>query len=291
MKELTLLPINIKRFMRYCTPTCHIDEDLVLTDFTELPLPGEARKMQCAFAAVCTGGEGRYTVDTVEHKVKPNDVIIVAVGQVLGDIKTSKDFRGSALLISHDYLYSVIREVRDVSNLFVMSRKRPVVTLSSETMAAFLNYLAILREKVGDTSHKFRRQIAGTVLATMIYDLSNIITDEQPTTSLKAQETFEAFIRMVEGNFRHERHISWYSGQLGISPKTLLEVVKRVSSRTPSEWLDIYTTLEIRLLLRHTAKPIGQIAEEMHFSTQSALGKFFKEQVGMSPKAYRQFEG
>lgn len=158
-------------------------------------------------------------------------------------------------------------------------------------MAAFLNYLAILREKVGDTSHKFRRQIAGTVLATMIYDLSNIITDEQPTTSLKAQETFEAFIRMVEGNFRHERHISWYSGQLGISPKTLLEVVKRVSSRTPSEWLDIYTTLEIRLLLRHTAKPIGQIAEEMHFSTQSALGKFFKEQVGMSPKAYRQFEG
>lgn len=91
MKELTLLPINIKRFMRYCTPTCHIDEDLVLTDFTELPLPGEARKMQCAFAAVCTGGEGRYTVDTVEHKVKPNDVIIVAVGQVLGDIKTSKD--------------------------------------------------------------------------------------------------------------------------------------------------------------------------------------------------------
>lgn len=110
--------------MRYCTPTCHIDEDLVLTDFTELPLPGEARKMQCAFAAVCTGGEGRYTVDTVEHKVKPNDVIIVAVGQVLGDIKTSKDFRGSALLISHDYLYSVIREVRDVSNLFVMSRKR-----------------------------------------------------------------------------------------------------------------------------------------------------------------------
>lgn len=277
--------------MQYCEPTCHLNEDLVLTDFTEFPMPGETRRMQCVFAAICTGGEGRYTVDTVEHEVKPNDVIVVAVGQVLGDIKTSKDFRGRALLISHDYLYSVIREVRDVSNLFVMSRKRPVISLTPDQMNMIHGYLEILKKKVNDTGHKFRRQIAGTILATMIYDFSNIFTDEQPATSFKSQETFETFIRMVEANFRHERRISWYSEQLGVSPKTLLEIVKRVSSRTPSEWLDIYTTLEIRLLLRHTAKSIGRIAEDLHFSTQSALGKFFKEQVGMSPKAYRQFEG
>lgn len=291
MKEVTLLPVSIKRFMQCCDTSCHIGEDLVLTDFTEFPLPGETRKMQCVFVAICTAGEGRYTMGTVEHKVKPNDVIIVAEGQVLGDIKASKDFRGKALLISHDYLYSIIREVRDVSNLFVISRKRPVLSLSPVDVVAFQRYLEILKAKVEDEGHKFRRQIAGTILATMIYDLCNIIYDGQPGPGLKAQETFETFIRMVEANFRHERRISWYSAQLGISPKTLLEVVKRVSSRTPSEWLDIYTTLEIRLLLRHTAKPIGKIAEDLHFSTQSALGKFFKEQVGMSPKAYRQSEG
>ncbi|MCM1078640.1 MAG: helix-turn-helix domain-containing protein [Bacteroidales bacterium] len=291
MKELTLLPVSIRRFMQYCEPGCHLDEDLVLTDFTEFPLPGEARKMYCVLAAVCTGGEGRYTLGTVEYKVKPNDVIIVAEGQVLGDIKTSDDFRGKALLISHDYLYSVIREVRDVSNLFVISRNRPVISLTQEEVAMFQEYLTQLKSKVGETGHKFRRQVVGMILAAMIYDFCNIITDEQPATSLKSQETFETFIRMVEGNFRHERRISWYSEQLGVSPKTLLEVVKRVSSRTPSEWLDIYTTLEIRLLLRHTAKPIGKIAEDLHFSTQSALGKFFKEQVGMSPNAYRHSDG
>ncbi|MDD6820772.1 MAG: helix-turn-helix domain-containing protein, partial [Paraprevotella sp.] len=90
-----------------------------------------------------------------------------------------------------------------------------------------------------------------------------------------------------ELNFRRERRVSWYSERIGVSSKTLLEMVKRASRRTPNEWLDIYTSLEIRLLLRNTTKTIKEIASDLHFSNQSSLGKFFREHVGMSPKEYR----
>lgn len=75
---------------------------------------------------------------------------------------------------------------------------------------------------------------------------------------------------------------------MGITPKTLLETVKRVSNRTPNDWLDIYTTLELRLLLKTTTKSIKEISDELHFGSQSSMGKFFREHVGVSPTAYRQ---
>jgi AraC-like DNA-binding protein len=41
------------------------------------------------------------------------------------------------------------------------------------------------------------------------------------------------------------------------------------------------------MLLKYTGKSIKEIAEIMHFTSQSFLGKYFKEHVGVSPKDYR----
>lgn len=154
----------------------------------------------------------------------------------------------------------------------------------------FKEYYSLLKLKVDDPSNAFRPQIASMILAAMIYDLCNATKRMRVKNTMRhsrSQEIFAEFVKLVEQNFRHERHVSWYSEQLGVTPKTLLEMVKRVSQRTPNEWLDIYTTLEIRLLLKNTTLSIKEIADELHFGTQSSLGKFFKEHVGLSPTNYR----
>ena len=43
----------------------------------------------------------------------------------------------------------------------------------------------------------------------------------------------------------------------------------------------------MRNLLRHTNKKMSEIAEEMHFPSQSFFGKYFKENVGVTPSDYR----
>lgn len=291
MKQLNLLPISIQRILEQCDVECHIDEDVVITRLESTPLPSDNRHMRCTLVVLCTSGEASYTIGTIEHSVKANDVIIVGEGQVLGDIRVRKKMKGEMILISHDFLYDVIRNVRDVTNLFVFSREHPVLSLTSEEVAMFRDYVRVLMLKVGDDSHTFRRQITGTILATMIYDLCNVtrrMVSMLPQSQSRAQEMFEKYITLVERNFRHNRNVGWYSGRMGITPKTLLETVKRVSNRTPNEWLDIYTTLELRLLLKNTTKSIKEISDELHFGNQSSMGKFFREHVGMSPTAYRQ---
>ncbi|MBQ1759240.1 MAG: AraC family transcriptional regulator, partial [Prevotella sp.] len=69
--------------------------------------------------------------------------------------------------------------------------------------------------------------------------------------------------------------------------KYLSETIKQISHHTPNEWIDNYVSLEIRVLLKNSTKSIKEIAQELHFPNQSFLGKYFKEQVGISPSAYR----
>ena len=124
----------------------------------------------------------------------------------------------------------------------------------------------------------------------MAYELSNVIYSVQAqneSCNTRAEEIFTQFIKIVEKHFRSERRVGWYSEQLCISPKYLSETIKAVSKRTPNEWIDSYVTIELRMLLRNTQKSIKEIAQEMNFSNQSFLGKYFKEHTGMSPSEYR----
>ena len=72
-----------------------------------------------------------------------------------------------------------------------------------------------------------------------------------------------------------------------LSPKYLCEAITSVSRRSPNEWIDKFVTTEIRNQLRHTNKRISEIAAEMNFPTQSFFGKYFKDNVGVSPSDYR----
>lgn len=287
---MPLLPVSIPRALSVCDIRDHLDDDLIVATFDTLTMPYEERLMTCTFVGLIHSGSGSYTVGEESHSVSSGDVIIIPEGQVLGDVTIADDFHGDILLISHTFLYDVIREVRDVTNLFVFSREHPVFHLTEQEVTMFREYLAVLRIKLADERHAFRRQIAGTLLATMIYDLMSVtartLAPPAPQRT-KAQETFERFMALVAKNYKRERRVGWYAERLCLTPKTLLETVKRVSSRTPNEWLDTYTVLELRRLLRHTTRPIKDIAEMMTFASQSSLGKFFREHVGVSPKAYR----
>ena len=147
-----------------------------------------------------------------------------------------------------------------------------------------------MKEKAGETGHHFRTQLVQSLLLTMVYEVSDAIylaQAEEGAGNTRADQIFTQFLLLVEKHFRSERRVGWYSEHLCISPKYLSETVKGVSKRTPNEWIDSYVVMEIRMLLSSTSKSIKEIAQQLNFSNQSFLGKYFKEHTGMSPSEYR----
>lgn len=269
----------------------YIDNDLLLFEqVSEVPIPSEPCRMNCLLLALCTGGKAQYTVDTIEHNVKAGDIIIISEGQVSDNFMFSRDCKGIALMLSYDFFRETIAGIHELSALFLFSRNHPVFSLQPGEVETIMRYFSLIKQKVEETEHHFRKDTVRLLISTMICDVSNVIYHIQ-NDSLKRQSRgdiiFTDFIKLVEQNFRRERRVSWYGQQLCITPKYLSETIKAVSHRTPNEWIDNYVSLEIRVLLKNSTKTIKEIAQELNFPNQSFMGKYFKEQVGMSPSEYR----
>jgi len=266
------------------------DEILLCDEFSKVPLPTEPRRMGCALLALCLAGEAQYTVNTETHQVKPNDVIIVSEGQVMGDYMLSPDCQGIAIMITERTLREMMAGIKELSTLFLFSRFHPVYNLQPKEVEDIKEYFQMIKRKVDERDHLFRREIVRLLMSAMIGDFCNAVARSQKMDDhrqSRGEVIFADFIRLVEKNFRHERRVSWYSQQLGITSKYLSETVKSISHRTPNEWIDNYVTLEMRVLLKNSAKTIKEITAELNFPNQSFLGKYFKEHVGLSPTEYR----
>ena len=290
MNKTTFQDITPRTSKLLVNDNLFIDDDLLLfRRFEDVPVSPDSRKMSCLFVALCLEGSAEYTVDTKVHQVQKNDVIVINDGQVLSDYKLSPDCKGIAIMASNDFFAEIIKEVYEMSQVFLFAYSNPVFNLKPEKAATFNVYFNMICEKVEDRGHRFRRELAISLLKAMIYDIGNEIYQKQASSPkrTRAEVIFGNFIALVKDNFRHERRVSWYGEQLCITPKYLSETVKQVSRRTPNEWIDYFVVLEIRVLLKSSTLSIKEIAESLRFPNQSFLGKFFKEHVGISPSKYR----
>lgn len=267
-----------------------IEGDIILNDdMRKLVVASEPRRMTFILVALCINGKARYTVDTQEQTVEKDDVIIITDRHVVDNSEVSPDLQGLCMMISVPFFYEIVKNVSEMSSLLLFAKNHPVMKLSEAEAKMFRNYFYLLKAKVADTQNHFRRDVVRTLILAMVYDLGNVIYRGQMVdrNNSRADAIFTNFIQLVEEHFKRERRVRWYANQLCITPKYLSETVKRVSKRTPNEWIDNYVTLELRVLLKNSSKTIKEITMDLNFPNQSFLGKFFKEHVGMSPSQYR----
>ena len=268
----------------------HIGEDILLfDDFSEVPMPHGPMKMNCILLGLCLKGNAQYSVDTLNHTVSANDIIIISEGQVVNNYQPNDGFSGIAIMLSDDFFHEIIKGIHELSSIFIFSRTHPVFTLDKDEVNNICTYFQGIKQKMDKQEHHFRRDVVRSLMMTMIYDLGNVIFRIQSgdRKQSRAEVIFAQFIDLVENNFREEKRVSWYAKQLCITPKYLSESVKQVSRRTPNEWIDNYVILEARVMLKDSALSIKEITQRLHFPNQSFFGKFFKEHVGMSPSKYR----
>lgn len=293
MNNMNITDINVEQAKSIFPSDSFIGNDIILFDsFADVPLPTELCRMDCLFVALCTAGKAQYTVDTKGRTVGANDVIILNEGQIVGNYLLSRDCNGIAIMMSYDFYRETVSRIHNLSSLFIFSRNHPVFQLTEEQAETIKEYFFLIKKKVDDKQHHFRRELTSSLVNSLICDISNVMFSIQQEVGEQKKQTraeiiFSSFIKLVEQNFRTERRVGWYAIQLGITSKYLSETVKAVSKRTPNEWIDNYVVTELSVLLKNSTLSIKDITAKMNFPNQSFLGKYFKEHVGMSPSEYR----
>ena len=293
MKTKDITSVTMERLVgQYKMP--HISRDVVLVDTLKtLPeLTGARRLSLCMFMGVCTDGVASITVNGRKRIASRNNVMLITDESVVDNINFSPDFDGIGFFLSYKMLQEILKDIQNMSGLFLLTHNYSIFEITPDELETLHLYLGQMRKRIATPHRRYSLEVVRLLILTMIAEmreaLERIVQGREPEDrQSRAERIFVQYIQLVEKHYKEQRQVQWYAAQMELSPKYLCEAISAVSRRSPNEWIDKFVTTEIRNRLRYTNKRISEIAAEMHFPTQSFFGKYFKDNVGVSPSDYR----
>lgn len=207
-----------------------------------------------------------------ERKTLNADSLLVMTSRhVINEIELTPDFEAECVLVDTDMvdentIYHLTEEkhksVSDVFNIIHNIVRHQHIN-KVEMIQSMFNVLRLILEELPyeerSISHDFKHK----------------------------KEVYEIFLHHLYRNFRKERQIRFYASKMNVSTAYLSRLVKEISGSTINEHVTSLIYKEACNLLSHSDMSIGEIADALSFSDQSALTNFFKMRAGMTPLAYR----
>lgn len=252
------------------------------------------RITETILSVVCLEGSVSISIDDKLLVMTPSDIMVLAPGHLLSSYEPSSDFKGFAINTTLGYIENMLPIMSRIIVCHKAFEEDPILKLNDDDLQSIIQYREILHRKLASKESPYKKWIINSICQAVAIEIFTFYFRELEPTQGKpnikhnrSEELFYKFITLVEDNFQHTRSISDYASKLCISTKYLSALVKEVSGRTASSWIDSYVIFEAKKLLSSTDLSILQISEKLSFPNQSFFGKYFKHSTGMSPTIYR----
>ncbi|WP_181304985.1 helix-turn-helix transcriptional regulator [Rufibacter sp. XAAS-G3-1] len=238
-------------------------------------------------------GTAALEINFKAHDVGQNNIILLSFGHFFKILEVSPDFKGVVLYVSQEYVEAMFSSemVYKRVKYGVKMHKTPLLQLSPQQSELLAQRIAFLQEVVTVQRHLYYQEMVLNALHIFFLELSNIIEQaEQPDPTAKPSRDelyFQRFLELLVLHYKTQHHVEFYAEKLHITPHYLTQIVKRLCGQTVADLLFQLLFSEAKLLLQQPGLTIQQIAQELNFSDQSAFGKFFKRNSGVSPKEFR----
>jgi len=95
------------------------------------------------------------------------------------------------------------------------------------------------------------------------------------------------FKELVHRNIRQKHMVTDYASLLHVSPNHLTKIVREITGKAPSKWIDETLVTEAKILLLQTHHSIRQIAADLGIEDHSYFSRLFKKYEGTTPLQYR----
>lgn len=232
---------------------------------------------------------GSFSVEINLIRLELEGPCIVNIGadQILCTYDVSDDFDAAFVVLSKRFKDSLMMFFSDPKTYNKLSVHQ-VIKVPDEIVADFEKLFETYEEIQNDPDPTYRQQALLFTTLGFLYRKGLKCYDRYsghiPSNTGRLSE---AFLRMAQEHFRENRFVDFYANALEVTSKHLSRTVKAQTGFTALEWLERFIILEAQVLLKSSNLHIQQIADQLHFPSQSVFGKFFKKATGLSPREFR----
>lgn len=126
-------------------------------------------------------------------------------------------------------------------------------------------------------------------LLALLYHMKEFVADRKKIVryATPQQVLLSKYIQLVNNHYLDKRTVKEYADLLAVTPNHLSQSVKAVSGKNALTYIAERLSREAKSLIQYTEFDITEIGYQLGFSDPANFGKFFKNQVGMSPSEFR----
>lgn len=250
-------------------------------------------RLNALIIGVGTEGETSLTSNLQEFRLKKDSLFIFSPKHIL-QVQSNNRFKAHLIVIAPDFLKRINIDTKRMMPLFLQFGSLPCMELTHAESQSLRSFISMVEQELKGSETDFSSEIIGGLIAATIYKVGDILTHyltEHPEVDSpihnRAEEYFRQFTELLGEHYKHERSVGFYARQLCITPKYLTTLIKRISGKSVSEWIDNYVILEAKTLLKYSNMSVQEIAYYLNFPNQSFFGSYFKRNAGMSPSQYK----
>lgn len=268
-------------------------ECIAVNSASEMEIFRFPSRLNALIIGVGTEGETSLTSNLQEFRLKKDSLFIFSPKHIL-QVQSNNRFKAHLIVIAPDFLKRINIDTKRMMPLFLQFGSLPCMELTQAESQSLRSFISMVEQELKGSETDFSSEIIGGLIAATIYKVGDILTHyltEHPEVDSpihnRAEEYFRQFTELLGEHYKHERSVGFYARQLCITPKYLTTLIKRISGKSVSEWIDNYVLLEAKTLLKYSNMSVQEIAYYLNFPNQSFFGSYFKRNAGMSPSQYK----
>lgn len=277
------LTANIKAI--HPEAVCFMD-DYLIYDVTGRPLAEYSSKINTYGFFLCLQGRAEVSIDLMPFILSPGTLMVNVPGQFVTHRLVDSSLRGTCLVMTKHFIDSLALPYN--FGMAIGIRETPVLELKPGELDAIQGYITMVR---GLLQHErpYQAETLRHLTCAYAYSLGSYLYQMAEKRKLSGEESLmQRFLHEVRTHYKKERRVQFYARQLHLTAGYLSTLIRNISGKTASEWINSYVLLEAKVLLKHTDMTVQQISDELNFPSQTFFGKYFKRLEGMSPKKFRE---
>lgn len=251
-------------------------------------------KSQSTLVLFCSKGKLNVRINFKDYQLGDSDALVIlpnTISQVLeiGD-ETELIFMAFA-----DNTFLTPLPANEMIDFFKQIQENPVLCIPAEKRDLFLGVYKMLRADMANDDFSCKSEALLGYMQIMTAHAHHWVTSyrkesNEVTEHTRSTQLYMQFMRLVNEYHCQHRDVSFYAEKMCLSPKYMSQVILSVTGRYALDIIKDQVIFEAKALLKAHQHSVQEVAYMLNFTDPSAFGRYFRSEVGCSPRAYMNSE-